>query len=855
MTNLFNRTINSQRIFLVLTRLCFGLFVLLTSLYCLMNYIPLTRNSIIKLALVGWLPVFVKFHPLLYWIAFGLVSTTLGADLRRAKTKRLARGFIAIHLCFGVLLLFRPLLTQIPEDERSFIWSVIALFPLIWIAVIDYVGHHDQVKWQKSGARRLAFTTVALSALFLSLLYVGVFYLRYVERGIVSFRPTEMFVAVGWSVASHLLVFTLIFVVLKLTQAVSGRFSNPSKVQFFLHNLLASMIGMLIFRKVIFSAISFNNHSADLFSVAVSIALAAFVSGVMLRLRSSPPETMFETDNSRPPFITKSQSLWLARAFGMACLALIAVLAYAIPVNIATTDWNSLIQHLSVIMVWILSFTFFWKVRRGARGRQYSVLVLLFIATASVGSYKALNLSRPGLANFLRDQNLDADSLLEQYAGYDISFGVARKILSPAEVDPDESRPERDAFYQLLQQNTEISSAIKLEPAHINLVDELKPAPDKKPNIFIFVIDSLRRDYLSPYNPAVSFSPAIEKFARSSIIMENAFTHYGGTALSAPSIWMGAMQLHRLMTEPNYASNSLQRLVETDGYESFVTIDPHFAPLIKATPSFTELDKGRDWMQHDFCRTLDELEQKLDQRQSSERPIFAYTQPQNVHLIALKNSGYSAPPGEDFPGFDAVHASRIKEMDNCFGKFIQHLKVRGLYDNSIVILTADHGDSLGEEGRWGHGPALFAEIIRIPMIIHLPTELQKSMVWDAQRIAFSTDITPSLYYLLGHSPIINDPIYGRPLFTATEQEQKQYLRDSYLIVSSYGPVYGILRNNGRSLFIADALNDKDYFYNLADDPKGTRSRLNTTLRAENEQLIRQHIEAINRFYKFTPPQN
>ena len=115
--------------------------------------------------------------------------------------------------------------------------------------------------------------------------------------------------------------------------------------------------------------------------------------------------------------------------------------------------------------------------------------------------------------------------------------------------------------------------------------------------------------------------------------------------------------------------------------------------------------------------------------------------------------------------------------------------------------------------------------------------------------------TPSLYYLLGHTPIVPNPIYGRPLFTATIEEQRQYRQDSYLLVSSYGPVYGILRNNGRSLFIADALYDKDYFYNLADDPKGTRSRPDAAVRAENQQLIRRHLEAINQFYNFTPPQN
>ena len=46
-------------------------------------------------------------------------------------------------------------------------------------------------------------------------------------------------------------------------------------------------------------------------------------------------------------------------------------------------------------------------------------------------------------------------------------------------------------------------------------------------------------------------------------------------------------------------------------------------------------------------------------------------------------------------------------------------KQRGLYDDSVVIVTADHGDSLGEDGRMGHAYTLYPEIVRIPLLVHL----------------------------------------------------------------------------------------------------------------------------------------
>ena len=75
------------------------------------------------------------------------------------------------------------------------------------------------------------------------------------------------------------------------------------------------------------------------------------------------------------------------------------------------------------------------------------------------------------------------------------------------------------------------------------------------------VVDSLRRDYLSPFNPAVTFTPSIDAFARSSDVFVNAFTHYGATGLSEPSIWVGGMMPHKQYITPFAPMNSLEKLL------------------------------------------------------------------------------------------------------------------------------------------------------------------------------------------------------------------------------------------------------------------------------------------------------
>jgi len=131
--------------------------------------------------------------------------------------------------------------------------------------------------------------------------------------------------------------------------------------------------------------------------------------------------------------------------------------------------------------------------------------------------------------------------------------------------------------------------------------------------------------------------------------------------------------------------------------------------------------------------------------------------------------------------------------------------------------------------------------------------MREQYVVDTKQPAFTTDITPSLFYLLGHKPILNNEVFGRPLFTQTAEEAAAYKRSHYLVVCSYAPVYAILGAQAQSLFIVDAVHSKSYYYNLIDDPAGTRSHLTAQVLKENESLIRHDVGLIDDFYHWQPP--
>jgi arylsulfatase A-like enzyme len=227
-----------------------------------------------------------------------------------------------------------------------------------------------------------------------------------------------------------------------------------------------------------------------------------------------------------------------------------------------------------------------------------------------------------------------------------------------------------------------------------------------------------------------------------------------------------------------------------------------------------------------------------------------YTQPQDIHVSIINRENRSVPRGESYEGFDGAYASRLRKLDACFGDFVRQLKSQGLYDESFIVVTSDHGDSLGEGGRYGHAYTLFPEIVRVPLIVHLPESMKKRLQWDADQVSFLTDVTPSLYYLMDRRPVISNKVFGRPLFTQTLEEHKLYHRDYQLLASSYGPVWGVLRDNGRYLYIADGVNYTDYFFDLKADPFGQRNAVTDAIRQEYRDLIRQGIKDVNTFYGY-----
>ena len=825
-----------SRAALLAARALFTGFWLGTAAYCVIAFVPFTYVEVIQFQVVPGLNAFARWHPYLFWIALGAAWFTLREDLRRPATRRMAIGFLAVSAVTGAALLVRPVLATLPNDASSLRYGFVSLLPLAWVAVIDLVGCAGRLAWAPpaAGDDGRLFRAAWMSAGFLACVYFGIFLVRFAGDRSTGLAGKDIGFAAVSSLASHLVIFAGAFAVLCLVRALAAVAAIPPRGELVLIAGAAVAALTAVLRGLVLSAVSLAGHP----EIAIAFAAALVVAhlGVACRLlassgRSAPSGIEIFFFPLAPGRDTKR----LVHVLGLAALA---AAAFALASATSVMDWNFLGQKLTALMIWVLVFAAFLAVAPAPPGRPRAVAWYLAAAVVALGAFKAL--AATGGAELTNS--------LDRYAGRDPSFKVVRDLLTRPR-----GAASRDdsAFYRYLQECTNIPRSVRIDPVDVRFVPALTSSPGPKPNVFIVVLDSLRRDYLSPYNPAVSFTPAIGAFAGDSVVFTNAFTRYGGTGLSQPSIWVGGMFPHQQYMTPFYPLNALQKLVEGEHYRSFVSIDTILRMILERTPSTTEIDQGV--LTHDLKLqdSLSDLAARLRRGEAQGRPVFAYAQPQDLHISTITREGASVPKGESYPGFYEPYASRLKRADAAFGEFLSALRELGMYDDSIIVLTSDHGDSLGEDGRWGHAYTIFPEILQVPLIVHLPSEMKDRVAANPSGMAFLTDITPTLYALLGHEPELRNDVFGRPLFAARSRDlpAAERAEGRFLVASSYGPVYGILGGNGRSLYIADSVNYTEALYDLTGYPKAPPLALSDEQRATYRELVRAAVDSIHAFYR------
>ncbi len=812
-----------------LLKLPWGVYLVLTSIYCLLAFLPYTYFALIKAPAYAWMPWFAHHQGGLYWLGLLAAAVAVGPQ-RKSREDALLFGGLALG---GVCLVAAPFLPGLQNNWAAYRWSLIALLPLLLVAAADIRRHWPAAAREDADASLLGYSGAVWAAIFVALLYgAGAAVHSYEENKPVrlDFGQTEL---TAWSMISHVLVALIVVSLLNCVRMVARRARRPASLRMVLYGLLIALtLGMSVDHFLV-SALSLEGWPAHLYAGLLAVSLTLLVGSAVLPFvpRASAPDAH---GAARFRFLP----------LPLAMVISLSIFAVALPTLIGGGDWNGVLQHSFTVFFWITFSVCVYILRPGRN--NYSLAAILAVLLLAGFTYKALQATEIFWARPLGETDDDVAAALESYAAQDASFSLAHHILGNSREAP------CGDLCRILREYTNIRDAeAKTE---VKLVDPLVPAKGERPNIFILVIDSVRPDYLGAYNPRADFTPNLDAFAHDSIALRNVYTQYAGTTLSEPAIWSGTMLLHAHYMQPFSRVNSLEKLVKTDGYQMVVSYDTVLSQILDPSDDLVKLDADKQlWNRFEACSTLQQLENALDTRINKARPVFFYAQPMNVHQFANNNMpGMTAENWRIRHGFDNRIAYELHQVDGCLGTFFAYLKARGLYDNSIIIVTSDHGDATGELGRYSHSLSIYPEVVRVPLIVHLPSGMANPLLYDDSRISALTDITPSLYYLLGHRPVRSNPIFGHPLFTETRQELESYRRDELFLASDERAVYGLLTESGRFLYTTYDFPARSFLFDLSRDPNAEHSVLTKSLEQEYAERIIEQLHAVADFYGYKP---
>jgi len=119
-------------------------------------------------------------------------------------------------------------------------------------------------------------------------------------------------------------------------------------------------------------------------------------------------------------------------------------------------------------------------------------------------------------------------------------------------------------------------------------------------------------------------------------------------------------------------------------------------------------------------------------------PYFAH--PYDGHGVArVENVN---PPVEKADEFFDLYLQEVRHFDKLFGKLVEFLKEKGLYDRSLIIVTADHGEEFADHGGFWHGTTIYEELVHVPLMIRYPGGVGSGM--ERKELSSLVDLLPTV---------------------------------------------------------------------------------------------------------------
>lgn len=318
--------------------------------------------------------------------------------------------------------------------------------------------------------------------------------------------------------------------------------------------------------------------------------------------------------------------------------------------------------------------------------------------------------------------------------------------------------------------------------------DDVESQTDRRLNVILVVIDTLRADHVGSYGYARNTTPFLDSLAAEGVLFSRAYTHVGWTKPSVASIltslYPGQHGANRFEMVLPHRVETLAELFSQDGFLTYGYVaNPNLKTIFNFDQGFAFYDDfsmrdrlylaatrqlpfvgarlkaiaGREFDEADYegsgranARILPWLERYHDQR------FFMYLHYMDPHHPYSPPPPYDTMLDERIPGEPkdpetrsnlARYDGEIRFVDHHLEQLSLRLQELGIADETLVVVTSDHGEAFGEHGGWGHGRTIYQDQLHVPLIMRYPPVIPAGTVVDAT--VRSIDIAPTILAFAG----------------------------------------------------------------------------------------------------------
>lgn len=360
----------------------------------------------------------------------------------------------------------------------------------------------------------------------------------------------------------------------------------------------------------------------------------------------------------------------------------------------------------------------------------------------------------------------------------------------------------------------------ELAPYYGGLLDSQK----KRFNVLMLVVDSLRPDHLRAYGYPKRTSPNMDELAKDAWLFTRAYSQSSTTSLSMPSMLSGrrpsSMRWKGGYPETVESERMLTELLSQQGYNTTLAINRYVVRRLKGLQrdfqQILSVPEGSDWNSGEFI--ISNVISAVEDSRRAGRPFFIMAHFDDVHHPYRAHLGRSVPsfpsPTKNVAAYDRC----IANLDNMLRVLTSHLKHAGVWDDTIVVLTADHGEEFGEHGGAIHSLTCYVESVHVPLIVRIPGFKPQRI---SSRVAL-TDLAPTLVEALS-LPADRFPVDGQSLFvpalaSGRVRADRPIFCSVFQLLSGRKNFFTRSVRTDQHVLIYEALSDRVELYDAVTDP-------------------------------------